>query len=181
MRIGIDIDNTLYPLAEELREYFSHRLGYALPTETHWDSHILHWGLSGNLYSEIIGEGVEDGDLFRHAEAYPGASEATWRLSEAGHTIVIATARRSNPLVRKVTRDWLLKESIYYDELIFDKDKRAAAADIFIDDKPTNIPVLLLAGVRAVYFDQPWNRDMPYPRVKSWAEFADGVIDHAEV
>lgn len=182
MRIGFDLDNCGYPLAVECQEYFSRRLGTQLPLETHWDSHTLHWGLSKETYQQLLNEGVEDGELFANADPIPGFQEATWAISEMGHEVVIATARGwrvEHNTGRRVTREWLQRNRVLYDDLKFVRDKRDAGADIFIDDKPTTVPLLILAGVDAVYYDRPWNQGFPYPRVHSWEEFVKYVEERS--
>lgn len=71
----------------------------------------------------------------------PGAVERLKEFRQAGHYIIILTARHmktcgSNPglvmaKIAKVTLDWLEKHQIPYDEIFFGKPN----ADVYIDDR----------------------------------------------
>jgi 5'(3')-deoxyribonucleotidase len=182
MRIGIDLDGVGYDFATEFTGYVSGRMGVTLPHYTHWNSHQKHWGLTHAQMLELMCDALQEDALWRDAAPFPGFPEATWALTDAGHTVVIATDRLQDTeharLAQSVTRDWLATNRIIYDELIFTADKRDANADIFIDDRPGAIPTLLLAGVDAVYMDRPWNEAFPYKRVRDWEEFVQYVEDH---
>lgn len=70
-----------------------------------------------------------------------GARERIKQLSDAGHTIIIHTARNMNTSnhnvgkavknIGKVTLEWLDRNQIIYDEIFFGKPN----ADITIDDR----------------------------------------------
>lgn len=185
MRIGCDLDGCAYPFAEEFTQYVSYRLGVQLPPFTHWNSHQKHWGLSHEQLSELMADALQDGRLWSRAAPVRGFADATWKLIEMGHTVVIATDRLQDTpyakLARQVTRQWLLNVHANYDELIFTADKRDARADIFIDDRPQAIPTLRLDGVTAIYFSRPWNLQFPYPRVDTWDEFVKFVEEQSSV
>lgn len=80
----------------------------------------------------------------------PGAAERIKALHDAGHTIVINTARNMETTghnvgkaianIGKITLDWLEKNKIVYDELFFGKPN----ADVTIDD-------------RSIRFQDNWN------------------------
>ena len=71
----------------------------------------------------------------------PGAREMIKKLHDAGHTIIINTARNMGSTghnigkalknVGQITFDWLEKHGIEYDEIFFGKPN----ADITIDDR----------------------------------------------
>src|SRR5258706_6694767 len=71
----------------------------------------------------------------------PGAVDGVRKLKEAGHYIIIQTARNMKTCngntgmimknVGKVTLDWLEKYQIEYDELYFGKPN----AELYIDDR----------------------------------------------
>lgn len=183
-RIGIDLDGCAYPWAGEIRRYVSKKLGTELPPFIHWNSHEKDWGVTNAQLGELMEEALASGRLWKYGYPEEGFAKATWDLVEMGHRVVIATDRLQNTesasLARRVTRQWLLDVQANYDELIFTADKREANCDVFIDDRPQAIPLLLLAGTDAVYFDRPWNRKFPYPRVKSWTEFVDYIVQKTE-
>lgn len=85
----------------------------------------------------VKGEGEEYGALKPH----PGAVEKLRMLHEAGHYIIIQTARNMKTCesnlgkvmknVGKVTLEWLERYGIPYDEIYFGKPN----AEIYIDDR----------------------------------------------
>ena len=83
----------------------------------------------------------EPGETYRDVKVKPGAKEMIQKLHEAGHTIIINTARNMGSTghnvgkamknVGKITLDWLEQNGIVYDEIFFGKPN----ADITIDDR----------------------------------------------
>lgn len=83
----------------------------------------------------------KDGQSYADVEVKKGAAEKIKELHNAGHTIVINTARNMGSTghnvgkalknVGKVTFEWLEKNGIEYDEIFFGKPN----ADITIDDR----------------------------------------------
>lgn len=83
----------------------------------------------------------QDGETYADVRVKPGAAEMIKKLHDAGHTIVINTARnmgstghnvgRALKNVGKITLEWLDKNGIIYDEIFFGKPN----ADITIDDR----------------------------------------------
>jgi capsule biosynthesis phosphatase len=81
-----------------------------------------------------------EGQTYADVVPVPGAVAGVAALKEAGHHIIIHTARHmktcnGNPSlvmarVGKITLDWLAKYEVPYDEIIFGKPW----ADVYIDD-----------------------------------------------
>ncbi len=100
------------------------------------DGTICEFRKPGQTYADILPK--------------PGAREMIKKLHDAGHTIVIFTARNMGSTghnlgkamknVGKITFDWLEKYGIEYDEIFFGKPN----ADITIDD-------------RVIRFQDNWN------------------------
>lgn len=92
-----------------------------------------------------ICQNKKEGQNYEDLKPLPGAVETLNKLKEAGHTIIIMTARnmvtcnnnvakviaKQGPLVIK----WLEEHKIPYDELLFGKPH----ADFFIDDKAVKL------------------------------------------
>ncbi|UFJ42456.1 HAD hydrolase family protein [Brevibacillus humidisoli] len=80
------------------------------------------------------------GDTYETLAPVPGAVEAVKRLKQAGHEIVIHTARNMKTQrgkvtdviasVGQVTLDWLDRHGVPYDEVVFGKPY----GDVYIDD-----------------------------------------------
>lgn len=83
----------------------------------------------------------KDPQTYADVQMKKGADEMIKKLHDAGHTIVINTARNMGSTghnvgkamknVGKMTLDWLDKHGIIYDEIFFGKPN----ADICIDDR----------------------------------------------
>lgn len=83
----------------------------------------------------------KEGETYSDVKLKKGAKEMIKKLHDAGHTIVINTARNMGSTghnigkamknVGKITLDWLNENGIEYDEIFFGKPN----ADITIDDR----------------------------------------------
>lgn len=83
----------------------------------------------------------QEGQTYAEVKVKPGAAECIRALRQAGHTIVIQTARNMGSTghnvgkalknVGKITFDWLERNGIEYDEIFFGKPN----ADVMIDDR----------------------------------------------
>lgn len=83
----------------------------------------------------------KEGETYSDVKLKKGAKEMIKKLHDAGHTIVINTARNMGSTghnvgkamknVGKITLDWLKDNEIEYDEIFFGKPN----ADITIDDR----------------------------------------------
>lgn len=83
----------------------------------------------------------QEHETYADVKVKPHAAQMVRRLHEAGHTIIIHTARNMGSTghnvgkavknVGKITLEWLDKNDIVYDEIFFGKPN----ADITIDDR----------------------------------------------
>jgi capsule biosynthesis phosphatase len=83
----------------------------------------------------------ESGESYAKLKPIPGAVEKLNELREAGHYIIIQTARNMATQqgnlgkvmqnIGKITLDWLVQHSVPYDEIYFGKPN----AHIYIDDR----------------------------------------------
>lgn len=158
MKIAVDLDDTLsvvdrVTLASQYiaRENLPFKL---VNEDAHELEQVFDWKIDDVLKFVRTGGGIT---VFTDAEARRGAKEVLEGLRSAGHEIVVLTARQKNWFVNpeKVSRDWLEKRHIPYDELVAeatDKGKYCAenGIRILIDD---NLETCLKAqeeGVAAV-------------------------------
>jgi len=97
--------------------------------------------------------------------------EVTQNFHRKGYRISILT-KRERVTVSYVSK-WLDLYDIFSDDLLFvydDLPKSAYSFDIIIDDAPSNLIDLVPPKV-GILFDQPWNRNFPWPlRVTSLLE-----------
>jgi hypothetical protein len=179
--VGVDLDGVCYDFVPALRGYIHGRTGRPLdtmPPALTWNFHSEQWGLSTEEFLMFFADGINDGRIFRHGEAYPGTAEALRGLSDEGHRVHIVTARRipgAEAAAEANTVAWLADHQIPYESLTFSDDKDAVPTNIFIEDRDDNYDVLERAGHFPWLMSRPWNAHHPGRRVGSLGEFAEVV------
>lgn len=172
MRIGLDIDDVLFPWSDHAHAA-SVAAGITNGREiTQWRMH-LDYGCTADEWWDVINAAYEAGMLDRRP--YDDVEETLIGLRGAGHTIHLVTARGFEgplaELVRRTTAAWVL--ILPHDSLTFAKDKTTVRADVFLDDSIANVEALRAHGVDAYLRDQPHNRsDESLPRVADLTAFA---------
>lgn len=88
----------------------------------------------------VIAKLKQDGQTYADIEPVDGAVERLQQLRQAGHYLILLTARHmktcgGNPgmvtaRIGKITMDWLERHQVPYDEIHFSKPW----ADVYIDD-----------------------------------------------
>ena len=119
------------------------------------------------------------------------AVEVIKKLKENNNNIYIITARNEYGLpddeegnMQKLTKEWIEKNKIYYDELIFtSEDKRKVCKenkiDIMIEDSPTNVKELSEI-IKVFCYDNPYNRGIEgknITRVYSWYDILNKIVN----
>lgn len=180
-RVGIDIDGVIYKFEDALRDYLrSKGETRYLPDAQQWNFYE-QWGMSRTDFNFICNKAVDDGHLFWKGEAYDGAQEAIQRLLDAGHEVILITARNYGKPgnTALATTDWLRDNDIEYHELHTDvRDKTSIPVDYYIDDKWENFEAVRdTPKTLAFLMDRPWNKDhWTNYRVKDLNEFVDNVL-----
>lgn len=175
MNIGIDIDGVLTNIAE-----FALEKGLEFCKETGKGKLIK---MSSYDTKEAFGWDQETDDafwkkyLFLYAEENPvidKAPENIKKLKEDGHKLYIITARglagpdvkniEIRDKMRNTVKNWLDKNDIVYDDLIFTTEDKSQAIrdkkiDIMIDDSPYNLKDLSKI-TKMICYDWPYNRDV---------------------
>ena len=183
MRIGVDIDGVLYIFEDALRDYLLERWapGLDFPAPTTWNFYE-EWGLTRDDFNSLCHEAVNAGCLFWKGKPYPGVGDALRRLRDAGHEIILITARGygSDHNSERATLDWLDDHDLPYHELHFSSDKSGFAVDYMIDDKAETFLALRddADGPEAWLMDRPWNQHVEtFYRVHSLAEYVDLILN----
>ena len=166
MNIGIDIDDTLTDIRDKLNlaaEKYANELGKENKNE---EDKYVEDSNNGNIYQikygftyeelkyylSVIHEGIT-----KKEEPRKNCVEIIRRLHNEGHKIYIITARDSefheDPY--KLSKDWLDKNNIYYDELIVNARNKLEVCqrkniDLFIDDQLANCTKLSEAGIKVI-------------------------------
>lgn len=161
MRIGIDIDDTITDLQEDL---FTEALKYdatlrgkgVIYPERHYIAQRFDWSEEEKEY--YLGE--LRWNVYSNAKIREGVHEVLKILKEEGNEIIFITARsnRYNDFHHNDTKSWLNRNNIIYDKLITGAlDKGEACKneniDIFIDDQEKNCMLTKNAGVKTIFFN----------------------------
>ncbi len=159
MKIAVDLDDTL-SVVDRVTRASGYIERYALPfrlrdENAHALVDVFDWEIDDVL--KFVREGGIT--VFTDAEARRGAREVLTALRAAGHEIVVLTARQREWFVNpeKVSRDWLEKRRIPYDEIVADvpfaekgKYCQEAGIPVLIDDSVTTCLAAQTVGVHAI-------------------------------
>lgn len=180
--LGVDLDGVCADYNVAFRAAVAHHRGIdrsELTTEVTWD--FGEWGLDRDGFLAHHHRAVVEDKMFATMPAIPGASEALWRLSDAGVWIRIITHRLvgnwSHARVVADTVQWLDHQRIPYRDLCFLGHKPQVEADAYVEDAPHNIESLRASGNTVIVFEQPYNRDLPAPRAGAWSEVEQIVAE----
>ena len=166
MNIGIDIDDTLTDIRDKLNlaaEKYANELGKENKNE---EDKYVEDSNNGNIYQIKYGFTYEELKYFlsviqeeitKKEEPRKNCVEIIRKLHNEGHKTYIITARDSefheDPY--KLSKDWLDKNNIYYDELIVNARNKLEVCqreniDLFIDDQLANCTKVSEAGIKVI-------------------------------
>jgi 5'-nucleotidase len=184
--LGVDLDGVCADYEGAFRASVVRQLGRDpgdLPPQTVMDAYS-EWGLSFPAFERAHRHAVLEDRIFRTMAPMPGVSAALWRLSDLGVWIRIITHRLlfnwAHETSAADTAAWLDEHRIPYRDLCFIGDKPHVGADVYVDDAPRHILGLRAAGKAAIVFDQPYNRELPGPRARTWDDvvtYVEGLLD----
>lgn len=180
--LGVDLDGVCCDHTAAFRKVVAAERDIpedSLPLERSWG--FDEWGLDDEGFTEMNRIGVVEYRMLRDAPAIPGASEVLWRLSDAGVWIRVITHRLysnwGHATAAGDTAQWLDTARIPYRDLCFVGGKTAVDADAYVEDAPHNVEAIRALGRTVIVFDQPYNRELPGPRARTWEEVGDLVTD----
>ena len=192
MNIGIDIDGVLQNVGDFIFDYGS----------KYCFNKNINFNINDSEYNEkdIFGISSKETEEFwktylvQYVTSYQPrdfAVEVIKKLKENNNNIYIITARNEYGLpddeegnMQKLTKEWIKKNKIYYDELIFtSEDKRKVCKenkiDIMIEDSPTNVKELSEI-IKVFCYDNPYNRGIEgknITRVYSWYDILNKIVN----
>lgn len=173
--LGVDLDGVCADYTTALADVVASARGIdptSLPRPLTWE--FREWDLDREEFLRLHRLGVQEQRMFRTMPAIEGASDALWRLSDAGVWIRIITHRLvtnwGHALIVSDTVEWLDANRIPYRDLCFLGAKPEAQADAYVEDAPHNVEALRVSGNVVIVFDQPYNRALDAPRASNWSE-----------
>ena len=196
MNIGIDLDGVLTnyrQFAIEKGQEYCKKNGKEklLNPEAYYINDMYNWNKETELdfWSK---------NIFLYAENNPvilGAPENIKKLKEDGNTIFIITARifaspdtecsdEIKEKMRKTVKNWLYKNIIEYDYLVFSrenktKDIKENNIDIMVEDSPNNLKQLSKL-TKMICVDWPYNKNIEDDniyRCYNWNEIYEKIIE----
>lgn len=149
MRVGVDLDECIYPFVKMWRMY----AGVEVRDAECWNFFELD-GYDVPTYLKVYESGVNDRVILRYGQPIEGSIEALHQLRADGHTIHIITDRFVGQHAQENTEYWLEKHAVPYDSLTYAKDKTVLNVSAYIDDKPANVDAMSNVGVLAFLLDR---------------------------
>ena len=191
MNIGIDIDNVISNFNDKLlKEYIKHDKELRNTGVVDKNASYIRKGMFD--WTEEEDKKFYEGNIERIAKelgVIKGAKKYINKLHKDGHHIYIITGRDNGEYTNpyNMTKGWLDKNNIYYDELIltdtYDKHAKTLKCisqniDIMIDDSVRICNDCIENGITTILMDTPYNRYSDIQRVKSWKEFYKYVSNY---
>lgn len=191
MKIGIDIDDTLTNIKQEL-EQEARKYAKQLGKEEQNIGGITNKN-NGNIWQIKYGFTYEELKYFLKEiqenitnKAIPreNAKENIEKLKEKGHKIYIITARDSefhdDPY--QLSKDWLVKNEIKYDKLIVNAREKAHICqlekiDIFIDDQLNNCIAVSNAGIKTIRISDKKEQEENIITLENWNEIYKYIVE----
>ena len=180
MKIGIDIDDTIAYTNEKLIEVavkydkeflngkgFQNKDAYKFTEMFYWNKDNVQ-----SFFNYVRGT-----DFFLKLDEIPGSIEYINKLYDEGYEIYFMTFRTNkNPLVHKMTKEWLSNKGYKYHKLFMRSEDKGILCkenevSIFIDNTYEHYESALSLGIDAILFDTIYNRDIDdVKRMSSWEE-----------
>lgn len=181
--ILLDMDDTLFDFAGGIIALYHERYPEE-PFVAHADIYDYHFSqVYREQYGKEAGDRIESlfhtQGLYRNLKPLPGAVEAVHEMLDEGLDVRICTA----PL--KKFRHCVLEkfESLdehfgrnLTDQIVLARDKTAIKGDFLVDDKPY-ITGRYTPEWTQLFYDQPYNRTIAFPRIIDWKEWKSAFED----
>lgn len=180
MNIGIDIDGVLtdvrkFTIEEGLKYCEENQKGKLVNPDAYSSEDVFDWDEETDL-------DFWKKNIFKYAETNPvidGAENNIKKLKADGHKLYIITARwLASPKTKKyfgqaeditekmrnTVKEWLIKNDIVYDKIIFSEEDKSKYIienniDVMIEDSPNNLKELSKI-TKMICMDWGYNRDI---------------------
>ena len=192
MIIGIDIDDTLTDIKDELQEQ-ALILAKSLGKVINENININDSQISESIYKVKYGFNYDELKYFlkvihekisQNALPRLNAKECINELKSKGHKIYIITARdvefHDNPY--ELSKLWLDKNNIKYDKIIVNARKKSLVCkqenvDLFIDDDLKNCLELSNENIKTIRISEDKNVYENFITLRNWDEIYNYIIE----
>ncbi len=178
MKIGVDLDNVVVPLYEEMIRLVKEKYGIECKKED-WKKYRMcdSFGITEEQLEQLYKEMCLDDTLLK-IKPIKGAVETINKYSNDFEFYFI-TARYE--LAKKKTLEWFRNSGLIYKEenIFFDSEKAGLANKFgikyFIDDNIDVVLNMAKYGIVCLLYNQPWNKELledgvMIKRVYSWKD-----------
>ncbi|MDI6840462.1 MAG: dUTP diphosphatase [bacterium] len=165
--VGVDIDGVLADYPRSFVDFINKELGtnYTMDKVTSYDIYDC-LGIPTEIGMRIKDRYRQTGQK-RFIPVIPGAVEFLQELRNLGYKIMLLTAR-PYPQYKRIfadTMEWLQKNGLVFDSIIFDKKKEerlvkefgANKIEFFVDDVASNANTIARLGVPCYLVTRPYN------------------------
>lgn len=171
MRIGVDVDGTVYHWTRAVNEAVEEKFGVeGLAEHTSWD--YLRNQLTDDQWHWVWSKQAAKPVFARKGMAFPGSRKVVNSLC-AEHEVHFVTHRNPRVLTG-VTGQWLASRYFGYAgvHVLYHSVSKVGLLDwdLFIDDKPETITEFEEAGVRILVPERLWNVGFGIERFADWRD-----------
>ena len=191
MKIGIDIDNTITEVQDELNKAayeYAIKLGKNIKNAENPFEDIKN---NGDTYKKKFQFSYDELKYFlkniqeeitNKAKPRENAVETINRLRKDGHKIIIITARDSefheDPYL--LSKNWLDKNNIEYDKLIVNAREKGTICkneniDLFIDDQLNNCLDVSKEGIRVIRMSNENSNNRNIVDLNNWSKIYEFI------
>lgn len=167
--IGIDIDGVICDYVAGLQWWLESQRG-PLPLARTYELHEWFDDQEEKLLTHQIA--VSSG-LYSWAPPITGAVSSLDSLQRSGAQLVAVSARGSHgerqPGV--AFRQWCAAFGVTFDAVCLGRPKHRDGIDIYVDDSPDEVEILMRHDATTVTFDQPWNQSADGCRLNNWRDW----------
>lgn len=180
LRLGIDLDGVVCDFNAGWMELHKAEFGSDLVPEmvVTWDNlHELGGFKDMNAFWRWAQGNEDRPSIFRHLQPFPNAVETLHTLRDAGHTIVIVTAKPRWAITD--TLRWIADHDLPTEEIHIRYRKHTVACDVYLDDSPLVLPELLRHRPDAdvCRMIRPWNAALEGAiDIADWNAFCEFVM-----
>jgi 5'-nucleotidase len=178
----VDLDGVVADYETAFKETVARENGLDIAdmgAQLSWDFSLGNWGITDrDHYLALHTKAVVEDRMFATMPAIKGASDALWRLSDAGVWVRIVTHRlvikHTHHVAVADTVTWLEQPRpdgrplVPYRDICFIGTKSEVGGDCYIDDAPHNVVALRAAGNDCIVMDAAYNRDIDGARAMNW-------------
>lgn len=170
----IDMDSVICDLMGEWHKRYNNDYNDSLSVEN------LKCWYSEKYVKPECGEKIYDyldqPGLFLSLKPLPNAVEVLKRLNQK-YEILIVSSSRTYAYTEKEKWVKTYLPFISIKNLIFSHRKEMIYGDLLFDDAPHNLKAFKATNRLAIAMDYPYNKNINVPRVKSWLEFEQLLLN----